>query len=169
MLDDLGGVTRFGGAAATDEQKVGSPGSSSEVVTVASYTTRPEWTDRQGNTWDNGEGLDDVSSFSSEGPRRDGVRKPDVTAPGAMLVSAFSRDSSPQAAFVVDTRHVAMLVPCMACPFVAGVVALLLQGDPTLTPANVKTALKKASSIPGKRAGAWDKKWGFGLLDAAKL
>ncbi len=168
-LDDLGGVTRFGGQAVADEMKIGSPGAAANVVTVAAFTTRPQWRDRSGTTWENGETLDDVSSFSSEGPRRDGVRKPDVAAPGSMIVSAFSRDSAPDPAFVVDARHVAMQGTSMATPFVTGVVALLLQANPLLDPDQVRAALRKASAIPGKRAGSWDKKWGAGLLDVGQL
>ena len=56
----------------------------------------------------------------------------------------------------------------MAAPFVAGLVALLLQRDPGLTPDLVRAALRSACVLP---AGATDfhPRWGYGLLDAAKL
>jgi subtilisin family serine protease len=57
----------------------------------------------------------------------------------------------------------------MACPFIAGTVALLLQRDEKLTPEKAKDLLKAHSAIPGKPAGTWDAKWGYGLIDASKL
>lgn len=57
----------------------------------------------------------------------------------------------------------------MACPFVAGLVALLLQQFPSLTPAQVKARLAAASAIPGQPAGTFDPKWGLGLIDANLL
>ena len=71
-----------------DALKIGSPGAATSAITVAASTTRTRWRDIDGAertaTWlvD-----DDIAGFSSEGPRRDGVPKPDVTAPGAMIVS----------------------------------------------------------------------------------
>jgi hypothetical protein len=52
----------------------------------------------------------------------------------------------------------------MATPFITGVIALLLDRQPSLTPAEAKAFLKQRSSVPGVAAGAHDPKWGFGLL-----
>ena len=49
------------------------------------------------------------------------------------------------------------------------IVALLLERNPAMTPTDVKAALKTASRIPGKTAGTFDRKWGVGLLDGARL
>lgn len=62
-------------------------------MTVASYTTKVHWTDIDGNPREIGMNLDDLSDFSSEGPLRNNLQKPDVAAPGAMIVSALSADS----------------------------------------------------------------------------
>ena len=61
-----------------------------------------------------------------------------------------------------------------ACPQVAGVAALMLEKDPTLTPKEVKTKLlkaardvKKGKSSSGDTAAAgWDPATGAGLVDA---
>jgi len=88
-----------------------------------------------------------------------------------MIVSALSADSAPDDPqfLVADTKEVVEAGTSMASPFIAGVVALLLQSDPTLTPEGVKQRLKTASRIPNKGAGAFATNWGFGLIDGNRL
>ncbi len=159
----------FSGTSADDSMKIGSPGASKSAITVASYTTKVEWTDIDGNPRDVGLKLDDISDFSSEGPLRDGTEKPDLAAPGAMIVSALSADSSPSRAEMVNAKYFANAGTSMATPFVAGLVALLLERDASIEPDVIKELLQENSSIPGKPAGAFDKKWGFGLINAENL
>jgi subtilisin family serine protease len=159
----------FTGTSVQDRVKIGSPGSASSAITVASYTTKIEWNDVDGVRRAVGLTLDDISDFSSEGPRRDNARKPDVAAPGAMIAASLSADSNAPRAMMIDARHVMMAGTSMATPFITGVVALLLQRDPTLRPNDVKALLKAQSSIPGRAAGSFDAKWGFGLLDMLNL
>lgn len=155
--------------AVQDSMKIGSPGAAEQAITVAAYTTRDHWTDVDGIQRAVGLAVDDIASFSSEGPARDLSQKPDVAAPGAMIVSAASPDAPAKRPFMVDQRHVVNAGTSMACPFVAGLVALLLQREPTLTPAEAKARLRAASAIPGRAAGSFDPKWGFGLVDAEAL
>jgi subtilisin family serine protease len=164
---DRGGA--FTGRAVQDAVKVGAPGAASTAITVAAYTTRSEWQDFFGNPHESGLDLDAVSDFSSEGPRRDGAEKPDVAAPGAMIVSAMSAHAPTPPDLMIDDMNRANAGTSMACPFVAGVVALLLERDPGLDPAKAKDLLRKISSIPGKRPGMFDRKWGYGLINAAGL
>lgn len=110
-----------------------------------------------------------ITSFSSEGPLRNRARKPDVTAPGAGIASALAHLSEPDVEDVVTGEIVVLSGTSMASPFVAGLVALMLEGDPHLTPEQVKGRLKAASRIPGRAAGAFDIKWGYGLVDADRL
>ncbi len=161
----------FTGTSVDGSMKIGSPGCCPTSITVASYTTKIAWTDKDGMQRGAGLKLNDLSDFSSPGPLRSGVQKPDVTAPGAMIVSALSNASKPDAepSYVIDDYHLVMAGTSMATPFIAGVVALLLQQNGTLDPAAVKERLKVCSSIPGQAAGARDTRWGYGLMDAAKL
>lgn len=161
----------FQSPAESDSLKVGSPGSAASVVTVAAYTTRNTWVDSSGTPRGVGLTLDDIADFSSPGPLRDGAKKPDLTAPGAMIVSCLSSKTSPppRPSSVIGPGLLVEAGTSMACPFVAGLVALLLQGKPTLTPAQVKAKLAAACAILGAGAGAFDAKWGRGLIDASKL
>lgn len=162
---------QFSGPLALDKMKIGSPGTATQAITVAATTTRTAWTDIDGNqrtaTWLLGS---DIASFSSEGPRRDGAPKPDIAAPGALIVSALSRDAvGMERGLTIDGEHVALQGTSMACPFVAGVAALLLEQDGTAKPKQVLDALKSTAKIPGGAPGAFDPKWGHGLIDAAGL
>ncbi|GGX74375.1 S8 family serine peptidase [Streptomyces hiroshimensis] len=167
---DTSGHARFNGPMTSDDMKIGSPGCASSVITVAAYATKTTWEDIDHDQfsapWLR---LHDIADFSSEGPLRDGARKPDVTAPGAMVVSSLSQDSEPDRELTLDTAHVALQGTSMASPFLAGVCALLLERDNNLDPARVKKILKDHSARPHSHAGEFDQKWGYGLIDAAGL
>ena len=74
-----------------------------------------------------------------------------------------------QQALEVEMEEVVEAGTSMASPFIAGIVALLLQSAPTITPEAVKVRLKAASRIPHKAAGTFANGWGFGLIDGNRL
>lgn len=151
------------------EMKIGSPGCADEVVTVASYTTRNNWTDVNGSGRSVMMAIDDMSDFSSPGPLRNGSHKPDVAAPGAMIVSAFSSQSVFRSDSMVNQNFKVNAGTSMACPYIAGICALLLQRDALLTPSDIKQILKNNCRIPGQPHLSHDVKWGHGLIDAIGL
>ena len=154
----------------SDDMKIGSPGAARRAVTTGSFTTRQSWTDRSGASRSVSFPAGTLSPFSSPGPLRNRQRKPDVVAPGAMIISALSADSAPEPPFLIaNPQFVVEAGTSMASPFIAGVVALLLQKTPSLTPEQVKTKLKAASKIPGRPAGAFNQEWGFGLINVNAL
>ncbi len=167
-LDDRSSVF-FTGTSVKDAVKIGSPGAASSAVTVAAYTTKAKYTDIDGQVREMGMDLHTISEFSSEGPLRNNAQKPDVAAPGAMIVSTLSADAGCDRSTMINSKFMAMAGTSMATPFVTGLVALLLQRDPKLDPVAVKELLRKNSSIPGKPAGTFDSKWGFGVINAANL
>ncbi|MEM1395327.1 MAG: S8 family peptidase [Cyanobacteria bacterium P01_H01_bin.150] len=167
-LDDVSSVF-FTGKSIADSVKIGSPGCAASSVTVASYTSKGKYTDIDGQEREMGLELDTISEFSSEGPLRNDAQKPDIAAPGAMIVSALSSDASLDRSMIINSKFVALAGTSMATPFVTGLVALLLQRNPKLDPEALKELLYKNSSIPGKETGTFDKKWGFGLINAENL
>jgi subtilisin family serine protease len=151
------------------EMKIGSPGAASKAITVASFTSRNTWTDSSGNSRAVGLTLDTISDFSSPGPLRNGLEKPDVTAPGAMIVSCLSKSSAPRSTNVVNSNFTVDAGTSMASPYITGLVALMLERDPSLDAAGIKALLKPHSRVPNQNAGTFHPSWGFGLIDAGSL
>ncbi|MFS8098576.1 S8 family serine peptidase [Lentzea alba] len=105
---------------------------------------------------------DEVSGFSSEGPRTgDHAVKPDITAPGEAIVAA--RAAGTTMGTPVGDSYVTASGTSMSSPHVAGVAALLAQARPDWTAAELKGALMSSStgSLPVFAAGA-------GRVDAAR-
>jgi serine protease AprX len=93
-------------------------------------------------------GDDKVGSFSSFGITYDGYLRPNIVAPGFNIVSTLSADSSwdVEAPHRVDGQYIHLSGTSMAAPLVAGVAALMLQYDPSLTPDQVKYRLLNTGS-----------------------
>lgn len=125
-------------------QTVGSPGAAEHALTVGAVAKMKD-------------GLV-LAPFSSRGPNLAGVLKPEVISPGVMVVSA---DAGTTSGYVAGTGT------SMATPFTAGAVALLLQANPSLTPADVKSLVTGTARDIGV-AGA-DNNSGSGLIDGFGL
>lgn len=93
------------------------------------------------------------ASFSSIGPTADGRIKPDVSARG---VAARVAGSSSNAAYTEKSGT------SFSCPLTAGVAALVLSAHPSLTPLQVRDALRNTAS----QAAAPDRYLGWGIMNA---
>ncbi|GEM_PF-907876 len=121
---------------------IGSPGAAANVITVGSMA-------------DPGEGGFFLSYFSSRGPTADGRIKPDIASFGHGIMAAKSGTAG---------SYITMSGTSMATPFVAGVVALMENANPSLSPSAAKSMLTSAAVDWGP-AGA-DIDYGAGRLDA---
>ncbi len=83
-LYDKNYVSSFG-SGGNSEYTLDEPATANDAITVGSFVTRWRWEGSDGGAYYYGSNdrSDDISSFSSIGPRRDGIQKPDITAPGA--------------------------------------------------------------------------------------
>jgi len=106
---------------------------------------------------------DTLAPYSSKGPSLvDFVVKPDIVAPGTWIVSARAVASwldtehheltlrigdyrNDPARFTQDGAYYSLSGTSMAAPMVAGAAALMLQKEPTLTPATIKARLMKSA------------------------
>jgi serine protease AprX len=121
---------------------VASPGAASSAITVGAMA-------------DVGEAGFWLAPFSGRGPTADSRIKPDLVGPGVGIRAA----KAGTAADYVDSYGTSM-----STPFVAGVAALMLQADPTLTPAQVKSILMDTAVDWGTAGKDIDS--GAGRLDA---
>ncbi len=151
-------------------------GTAKRIITVGGYTGRrlvPLW-DNTIFTHECTEGEAFLSS--SLGPTVDGRVKPDITAPAWSVIAALNRNAAhdrPEVAIWPDTsntfsRYGAETGTSMSSPIVAGIVALMLQADPKLTPEKAKTLLAE-TAIKDKYTGELTEpsnKWGAGKVNA---
>lgn len=112
------------------------PGSYPEAITVGATDER-----------------DQVASFSSRGPSPWGEIKPEIAAPGVQIRSSF-----PGGTYRQENGT------SMASPHVAGLVALLLQAEPSLSGAEIEdiltlTAVPLEAMVPNNNSG-------WGRIDA---
>jgi len=95
-----------------------------------------------------------IASFSSRGPTLDGRIKPDVCAVGVSVTSAQANTNG----------YVTWQGTSMATPHVAGVYALLLEYNPSLSPSQLKQIIKESAVDKGD-AGP-DNTYGWGVVDS---
>ncbi len=97
-----------------------------------------------------------VAYFSSPGPTYDGRIKPDVVAMGRsnIMISTLNEN---------DTGFSNWSGTSFACPITAGVAALVLEKHPSLTPMQVRDALRETAD----RAENPDFDYGWGMINAA--
>jgi serine protease AprX len=82
--------------------------------------------------------------WSSAGTTMSGVYKPEVVAPGTNIVSymPYGKNRNEKPENVVDGKYFKMGGTSMAAPVVSGVVALMLEANPHLTPNQIKWLLQ---------------------------
>jgi len=177
IYEDTGERNRVTFTNADPFYTISSPATADYAFAVGSWTTRSSWTDYSGSGWTYGETLNDISSFSSCGPRVDGVQKPDIVAPGSAIISLRDRDiyTSPNSRWIDDdgttgsgdAHYYIMQGTSMACPVTAGCAALLMDRDPTLTPSELYSILRSNAVTDAYTGVTPNNTWGYGKLDAA--
>ncbi len=134
---------------------VSSPATADTVIAVASYVTKlggPSST------------MYDKSVFSSRGPRIDYLLKPEISAPGEQIMSASSINAGGY-----PGGHELKYGTSMACPHVAGVLALAIQCHPSGMPfssSSLRSDLLESSDVVSFTGSVPDFDWGYGKIDA---
>jgi subtilisin family serine protease len=153
--------------------RVPSPASADQAISVGAATDRG--TVNRTN--------DNVADYSNTGPRIDDgdedewdELKPDITSFGSGIMSATAATGTsfpgqperPLAGNDYDEKD----GTSMATPIASGVVATILQAEPSLSPQEVKDILRNSSEQRGSASepsvsNRWNADWGFGLIDAS--
>lgn len=129
---------------------IGTPGNAANVITVGSYDSLAEWENAAGQLTRYNLVSGELSGFSSPGYRRDGVVKPDVSAPGRYMISSLARKSEMieecgESHVAKGGAHLAWSGTSASCPYVAGVIALMFEKNPLLDAAQIKDALTRTA------------------------
>jgi hypothetical protein len=98
------------------------------------------------------------------------VVKPDFAAPGQWFTAAARASLEPQAKLDSTGFYRPFSGTSAAAPYTAGVVALMLEANPTLTLDEIKNTLHASVSPPPKSDRKCpNPKWGYGKLDLAAV
>ncbi len=140
----MGHYTRFNGPDAHSHYVL-DEGTSPYEITVSWWTTRLRWPSVDGGyySFSRGEIMGAIAPGASPGPSRDMRVKPDISAPGNVIISALSKDSSWASVWEhPDGMHVTAMGASMATPHVAGGVALMLEKNPNMNVRQVREQIK---------------------------
>ncbi|MDT7782444.1 MAG: hypothetical protein QOF58_863, partial [Pseudonocardiales bacterium] len=128
------------------QESVGSPAAADAALAVASVTK-----DNQ------------LSYFSSRGPRIDGAVKPEISAPGHAIAAARAAGTS--MGYPINDRHTLASGTSMATPHVTGAAAILAGQHPDWSAARLKAALTNTADPID--ANVFDQGTGVANLDKA--
>lgn len=163
-------------------------GSAQSVMLVGAYVSRNSWSDVNGGSWGYNPTyapLYGLAAFSSRGPLADGRIKPDIAAPGLTVATAFSSydvaytptGASSQMVRKMFTHPVTgrqypfaeFTGTSAAGPAAAGIIALMLQLKPSLTPAECKNIIFQTATkdqYTGAIPASGNNAWGHGKINA---
>lgn len=168
-------------SAAQFGHDIHSPSCAPRVISVGANSYRTQFYNYKGelHTYDQGtDGM--IGSYSSKGPSRNGLVKPDVVAPGTNIISSYSSfylENNPNAGDISsDVEHFtyegrtyawnANSGTSMSSPVVGGIIALWLQANPNLTPEDVLGIISRTSRHPDTSLSYPNNDYGHGEIDA---
>lgn len=152
--------------------QVGSPANANSVIAVGAYNFRNSWVNAEGTDVNYNVEVGDLADYSSAGYRRDGVVKPDISAPGTYHLSpaAAGSEMAMDAASmgyrtVKDGPYIAWEGTSASCPFAAAVGALMLEKNPSQTAAQIREAMIKTAKTDNFTGACPNPEWGYGKVN----
>ncbi|UCF65130.1 MAG: S8 family peptidase [bacterium] len=157
-----------------NDKSIGIPATSQKVICVGSYVTKNQWVDMDGitQTQPGNPTIGNISGFSSLGPTRDNRMKPDLSAPGEVIIAALSSNltigpnTTPRSNVLQGGKHQKMQGTSMASPHVTGTVALMLQRNHNLDYTQTLNILKSTARKDNFTGPTANNTYGSGKLSA---
>lgn len=162
------------------ETTISDMGAGKNTMLIASYNSKISFTNIKGTplTFTSIGSTNSISTYSSKGPYIDGRIKPDIAAPGASITTscnswdtAYSETGSNQNITTYKFTHPVsskdyyfseFTGTSASSPMAAGIIALLLQINPMLSPSEVRAILKETAikdfftgTIPPEGSNTW--------------
>ena len=153
------------------------PGSLKEAIGVGASAWRTSYANTKGSTVENNHGTDGVrADFSGCGPAVTGITKPDILAPGVNISSATNSFYSINPLKVTqETTYEDKTYKwhstdgtSMSTPVVAGIIALWLEADPTLTRKRILDVFAQTAFHYDSSLTYPNNHYGYGEIDAYK-
>ena len=145
------------------EYSISEPGLGQGMLTVAAHKASKR----------NSSAPSNIASFSSKGPSLFEWMKPDISAPGQLVVSAISSFATtpPNPKTTVEFNgkeypFATLSGTSMSSPMVSGISALILQANPNLTPAQIKEIIITTAREDNYTEAVPNYVWGYGKIDA---
>jgi subtilisin family serine protease len=154
---------------------VGMPGTEERAIVVGSFVSKNQFKTKHGMLIADALREGQLSPFSSRGPTRIGKQKPDIAAPGQYITAALAQNSLYATGSSYTPRHhpadgyITIQGTSMATPFIAGVIAVMLEREPGLTPEDIQQKLRITARRDADTGRVWDPGFGYGKIDAEAL
>lgn len=173
-------LEREGWSNGTNTNTINNLACGTNMIAVGSFNSADQWGTLGKKPYafkeEYGYGVGLISPFSSYGTTFQGLQLPHVCAPGSIITSSYStynraaisdRDELVAEAELNGRKNYwsTMQGTSMASPFMAGVVALWLEADPSLSVDKVKEIINK-TSVNDENTASTPERWGAGKVDA---
>lgn len=157
------------------EYGIGEPACAEKTLSIAAHSADHYYRDTIYQTGN-------IAGFSSYGPTLDGRQKPEVSAPGVLVVSSISSWTDNISSYEVVTSTFSsgrnyiwstMSGTSMSSPAVTGIVALMLQANPNLTFEQIREILTSTARNDDRTGmlhanDSVSPRWGYGKVDALR-